>query len=197
LEVLHLENNFLDQLPLDFNKLIKLRCLFLANNMFTTVPTVIGSMESLFMLSFKSNSLESLPGESLHPNIAWLILTDNKLATLPAEIGHLKKLRKLMLAGNQLCHLPSEMSNCTSLELIRLSANSFSALPDWLFSLPNLAWLGLGGNPISSLPNYNHPLLVSSTEVALGNLLGEGASGYVYEGTWSNANKQTEVAVIF
>jgi Leucine-rich repeat (LRR) protein len=82
----------------------QLRILFFANNAFKTIPLVLGKMKSLYMLSFKSNQLETIDAQSLSESVGWLILTDNNFAEVPPSIGRLTKLRKLMLAGNQVAH---------------------------------------------------------------------------------------------
>ena len=84
--------------------------------------------------------------------LRWLILTDNAIDALPADIGDCSRLQKLMLAGNRLRTLPAEMAACRALELVRLSANRLDALPDWLLRLPRLAWLATAGNPFGAAP---------------------------------------------
>jgi Leucine-rich repeat (LRR) protein len=99
------------------------------------------------MIGFKANQIRTVPAAALPAGLRWLILTDNKLTELPAEIGHCQQLQKLMLAGNRLSDLPPEMAACTRLELLRIAANRFTALPEWLLSLPRLCWLAYAGNP--------------------------------------------------
>jgi hypothetical protein len=58
------------------------------------------------MIGFKSCRLHTVPDAALPPTLRWLILTDNRIETLPAGIGRCTGLRKLALAGNRLaaCH---------------------------------------------------------------------------------------------
>lgn len=146
LESLNLGGNQLCTLPQEFSCFQKLRVLFFASNRFEYIPEVLGVLSSLFMLSFKSNRLRTVSPMSLSPSVGWLILTDNRIEVLPASIGTLLGLRKLMLSGNRLSSLPHELMQCRELELVRLACNDLAELPLWLLNLPKLAWLAFAGN---------------------------------------------------
>ena len=94
LEFLNLGHNQLSRLPHDFHRLVKLKILFFLRNNFTTVPLVLQQMKALYMVSFKSNSVRTVPEDFFNSKITWLILTDNKIAELPSSIG------KLISSGN-------------------------------------------------------------------------------------------------
>jgi len=149
------------------------------------------------MVSFKSNQVASVGEHALPPKLRWLILTDNKIEKLPASLGSLSHLQKLMLAGNRLSSLPESMASCKNLELIRLSANQLTRLPPWLFALPRLSWLAYAGNPLCSAPATAKPVLpeIDWAELTLGETLGEGASGVIYQGLWTTKLGQKEVAI--
>ena len=112
LEVLNLGGNSISRLTDSIMALQKLRILFFAQNCFTEIPSVLGKLSSLYMLSFKSNKVSLIPEESLSEGLGWLILTDNKISALPSSIGKLTGLRKLMLAGNDITCLNNELRNC-------------------------------------------------------------------------------------
>lgn len=190
LEILDLSGNDLTSLPDDLVRLKNLRVLFASNNRFETMPPVLGCCANVSMLGFRANGMRVLPPESLPPRLRWLILTDNKLETLPAEFGRRADLQKLMLAGNRLSSLPVEMAGCSKLELLRIAANRFEALPDWLLSLPRLSWLSYSGNPFcesleaKALADTPVPA-IPWTALQLGPKLGEGASGVIYRSSLS------------
>ena len=194
LEILDLSGNALSSLPDDLNRLHKLRILFCSSNQFTHVPEVLGECQNLSMIGFKANQIKHIP-ESAIPTQAlrWLILTDNAIKTLPASVGDCRHMQKLMLAGNQLGRLPESLANCKNLELLRISANQLESLPDWLFSLPKLSWLAYAGNPFcnqienSLLANRNIPQ-IDWHALHLQQLLGEGASGLIYQALWETKN---------
>lgn len=184
LEILDLSGNALTSLPDDLPRLHKLRIVFCSDNLFTTLPAVLGSCPELSMIGFKANRIRSVPAQALAPKLRWLTLTDNAIEALPEEIGDCVHLQKLMLAGNRLTALPDSLARCTNLELLRISANHLSALPAWLQDLPRLSWLACAGNP------FNETREVAALDGAgmahidwsrlqIGRQLGEGASGVI------------------
>jgi len=193
LEILDLSGNHLSALPEDFPRLKKLRVLFVSNNEFEVVPTILAECPALSMVGFKANRITTLAENALPKDIRWLILTDNKIKTLPISMGQHIQLQKLMLAGNQISALPVEMENCKKLELLRISANNFKTLPEWLFQLPRLAWLAFAGNPCSEKKEIPTSLPeVHWHELELGERIGEGASGLISKAFWK---QDSEVAV--
>ncbi|WP_322033758.1 leucine-rich repeat-containing protein kinase family protein [Paraburkholderia sp. J76] len=188
LEVLDLSGNALTSLPHDLPRLRKLRILFASNNPFTELPPVLGECESLSMIGFKANRIRHVSGGALPPQLRWLILTDNDVDALPPEIGERPNLQKLMLAGNRLRSLPETMAACSRLELLRIAANRLDALPDWLLHLPRLAWLAYAGNPLNAMREQMALAHAPSPDIdwhtlALGQTLGEGASGVTHRAT--------------
>ena len=201
LEILDLSGNALSSLPDDLDRFAKLRILFCSSNEFTEMPAVLGKCPSLSMIGFKANQITHIPKEAIPTkNLQWFIVTDNALTEVPAALGQCKKLQKLMLAGNQLTTLPASMANCEALELLRISANQFHELPQWLFNLPNLTWLAYAGNPFSTAIEAAHMqqqkvLKIDWSELTLGQVLGQGASGTSYQADWQHDSKVEAVAV--
>nr|WP_277422399.1 leucine-rich repeat-containing protein kinase family protein [Vibrio ichthyoenteri] len=108
-------------------------------------------------------------------------------------MGRLYRLQKLALAGNKLTSLPASMANCQRLELARLSANAFVDLPNWLFGLPKLSWLAIDGNPLNTQAGEfsvkaSHLTtsipLIKLEDIALEEVIGQGASGIIYRAKW-------------
>ena len=185
LEILDLSGNALSTLPDDLPRLHKLRIIFCSDNLFTTLPAVLGSCPALDMIGFKANRIDHVPAAALPPKLRWLTLTDNAIESMPDELGKCSQLQKLMLAGNCLSHLPATLAACRRLELVRIAANRFTALPDCLLSLPCLSWLAYAGNPFTEAREL---AALAGTAVAgvawqrleLAQQLGEGASGVIY-----------------
>lgn len=189
LEVLDVSDNALNDLPEALAACTRLHTVFASNNRFTHLPPVLGRLPALDTLGFKANQIAQVPAESLAPTLRWLILTDNRIAELPATLARCTRLQKLMLAGNRLTQLPPGLGALQRLELIRLSANRFAkvadALPPELLALPNLAWLAHGGNPYALAAEARAGQADASPHIAwsrlrLQGLLGEGASGHIH-----------------
>jgi hypothetical protein len=195
LEILDLSFNNLRELPADFGKLKKLKILFCSENLFTVLPEVLADCPLLDIVGFKANRIEKVPARALNANIRWLILTNNKITELPAQIGDCTRMQKLMLAGNRLKELPVELNNCHNLALLRISANQLSALPQWLLSMPKLSWLAFSGNLFNVKPELNAIPFIDHQELEIGQKLGEGASGIISKASWRGKQEEKEVAV--
>ena len=196
LTMLDLSGNRLRSLPDDLPRLRALRTLFCSNNRFETLPDVLGACPALDLVGFKANAIERVPADALSPNLRWLILSDNRIQAMPESLGACSRLRKMGLAGNRLTALPAGIARCESLELTRLSANRFErledALPDGLLALPRLTWLAYAGNPFNAAQEARAleatPIAaIPWTELQLGELLGEGASGRIWSARWHPA----------
>ena len=188
LEVLDLSGNQLTTLPDELTRFTQLRIVFASNNPFTELPRVLGRMPQLEMVGFKACQIRDVPADSLPPQLRWLILTDNQIGELPETLGERPRLQKLMLACNQLSALPDSLAQCDKLELLRISGNRFTALPAVVLQLPALAWLAIAGNPMTQKSEQlalagSAPAAISYQDLAIQNLLGEGASGHIYRAT--------------
>jgi hypothetical protein len=196
LQMLDLSGNRLRALPDDLPRLRALRILFCSSNPFETLPAVLGGCQQLDIVGFKANAIERVPPESIPANLRWLILSDNRIESLPETLGACHRLQKLALAGNRLATLPAGLARCERLELIRLSANRFAtladALPSGLLALPRLAWLACAGSPFNAAQEARAlettPIAhVPWHELAMGALLGQGASGHIHAARWRPA----------
>eukprot|EP00956_Cyclotella_meneghiniana_P007671 scaffold10284_cov61-Cyclotella_meneghiniana.AAC.6 len=196
LKKLDLNGSDLSTLPPSIDALQTLEILFLSENKFESFPSVFGKLSNLRMLSLRGNKLTELSTSNLPKHsLVWLILTNNRIKRMDPNIGELKRLRKLMLSHNELSSIPPEISGCTNLELIRLANNQINCeLPREFLCLPKLAWISLAGNPISHCPKTKEKeipkLSVSYDETSV---LGCGASGTVYSGTYNDKNVAVKI----
>ncbi|KAF7871685.1 hypothetical protein EAF04_003792 [Stromatinia cepivora] len=196
LEILDLSNNPLSRLPKDIHRLHKLKVAFFSDCNFTTFPKELAQCRSLEMIAFKNNGMTTVPEGAFPRKLRWLILTNNKIESLPKSIGQCHRLQKCMLAGNRLTTLPDEMSYCRKLGLLRLSANNIAQLPTWLLSLPELSFLSFSGNPCTP-SNEDNPILddIAWTDLEVHQLLGEGASGIISKSVWKSPTSEKDVAI--
>ncbi|PZR05024.1 MAG: protein kinase [Archangium gephyra] len=192
LEELSLSNNRLTSLPPRLVELRRLKRLFCSGNPFETVPDVLGQLPALEMIGFKSCALTDVPAAALPPRLRWLILTDNRLTSLPEALGNCTRMQKLALAGNQLTSLPGSFTKLTSLELLRISANRFTSFPTALLSLPKLSWLAFAGNPFCVRPQVR-TRSISWRALSLHEVLGQGASGVISRATFEGHDVAVKV----
>lgn len=200
LEILDLSGNCLSSLPDDLPRLGRLRIVFCSDNQFTELPEVLGQCPQLDMIGFKANRIRRVPAGALPPKLRWLILTDNAIEQLPDEIGRCDQLQKLMLAGNQLRELPASLANCSRIELLRISANRLSQLPDWLLAMPRLSWLAYAGNPFGAgrelaAQDAAPDGAIGWAQLRVRQVLGEGASGVIYQADEISGESPRSVAV--
>ena len=156
LEELDLSGTGLSSLPANLGPALpKLTSALFSNCNFRVFPRELASCPNLELVVFRDNAMEELPEDALPPRLRSLILTNNRLASLPASIGRCDELQECMLAGNQLRDLPPEMALCKKLSALRLSVNRLSTLPRWLLGLPELAFLSFASNPCCTPPTAN------------------------------------------
>ena len=194
IEILDMSHGELTTLSAHVAQLSELKIVFFSHNPLTELHVALALCPNLLLLGLKSCHLSAIEENTLPPSLRWLILTDNKLSTLPASIGQLTQLQKLSLAGNQLAHLPIAMQACRNLELIRLGANNFTTIPHWLLELPRLAWYG-GVN--QQKPEGASPGIVEIpyTELTFAAMLGSSPSSEVWEALWNSAGENVAVKI--
>mmetsp|Transcript_37202 Transcript_37202/g.68911 ORF Transcript_37202/g.68911 Transcript_37202/m.68911 type:complete len:558 (-) Transcript_37202:59-1732(-) len=194
LKKLDLNNNNLTDLPGEMGVLTSLEILFLSENKFEGIPKVIGELKNLRILSLKGNLLPELDSTHLPaPSLVWLIVTNNLIGKVHSNIGELKLLRKLMLSHNQIESVPGELGECTGLELLRLANNKISSMPLEVLTLPKLAWISLSGNPMSNPPKNIEKVIKQSEIKMQSKILGRGASGTVYQGTYNGKDVAVKI----
>lgn len=191
LEILDIGGNQLRDLPDSLSCFRKLRVLFASGNPMTEFPSMLNKMPSLEMIGFKACQIRHVPENSLPPHLRWLILTDNQLERLPESIGCCQNLQKLMLSCNRLDSLPMSLAHCSKLEMLRIASNRFERVPEPVFQLPSLSWLALAGNPITQkneqyVNDMYGPQAYSYQSMQLHELLGEGASGHIYQASYGD-----------
>jgi hypothetical protein len=182
LQVLNLSGNQLTDLPADLHRLEHLQIIFCSNNPFTRLPEALGRCEQLFFVGFKSCQIVEVSPRALPPRLRSLVLTDNRIESLPEELGQFEHLQKLMMAGNRLTSLPASLASCERLELVRIAANRMRQLPDWLLNMPALAWLAFAGNPLHDAHIEEPIRQIPWSQLTLHDVLGEGASGVIHRG---------------
>lgn len=184
IEVLDMSHNQLTHLPDDLARFSHMRVGFFSGNPLGEVPRVLADCEQLALVGLKSCGITDMRPNSLPANIKGIILTDNQLTMLPPTIGaEYPSLKKLMLTGNRLQTLPESLSSHENLELLRVAANGMSSAPEWLKELPSLAWYSDAGNPMHGTHETVSTQEYRADDIAFGELLGESSKNQVYQAT--------------
>lgn len=195
IEFLDASQGQLEELPDDFCRLSRLKTAFFSLNQFREFPKVLRHCRDLDIVGFKSCKIEHVPEGALPQSLRWLILTDNRIARLPDDIGSLALLQKLALAGNQLTSVPESLCCCRSLELLRLGANRIQhTLPSALYDLSRLAWFCDSGNMYSvEQVSQRSPTLMRREELLLGERIGGSPTSQVFQGTILSTGERVAV----
>mmetsp|Transcript_9489 Transcript_9489/g.25580 ORF Transcript_9489/g.25580 Transcript_9489/m.25580 type:complete len:511 (-) Transcript_9489:150-1682(-) len=77
-----------------------------------------------------------------------LILSKNRIPTVPPEVSQLCSLRTLKLDCNAITHIPPEIGMLSELQLLDLSSNNLAAVPLELGTLYMLKYVNLLDNPL-------------------------------------------------
>lgn len=101
-----------------------------------------------------SEKLTSFPLEilSLADSLEILDLSNNKLASLPAELIQLQKLKIIFASNNSFETLPEVLGQCVNLEMVGFKSNKINQVPENSLP-PKLRWLILTDNHIETLPD--------------------------------------------
>ncbi|MGQ2839761.1 leucine-rich repeat domain-containing protein, partial [Leptospira interrogans] len=81
-----------------------------------------------------------------------LILSEQKLTTLPKKIEQLKNLQMLDLCYNQFKTVPKKIEQLKNLQMLDLCYNQFKTVPKKIGQLKNLQVLNLSSNQLTTLP---------------------------------------------
>ena len=147
---LNLSDNNLQVLPPELGQLDKLSALSLNNNQLKEWPTDMDPMSSLGVLSLSGNQFEELPTTLISslPWLRYLDLSNNKLQSLPPEIGQLRNLSSLDLAQNQLTTISDEIGQLEKLRRLDLAQNQLTTIPDEIGLLQRLSYFYIEDNPL-------------------------------------------------
>lgn len=107
------------------------------------------------VLDVSNQGLTEFPKEILkYTLIKKLVLSNNNLKTLPAEIGELVNLEELYLDHNQLDGaIVAEIRKMPKLRILDASHNNMTGIPAEIGQLRNLEILDYGNNFLDTMPN--------------------------------------------
>ncbi|CAM1332728.1 LRCH3 (predicted), partial [Pycnogonum litorale] len=146
-----LSKNRLSELPEEvcrFSCLEKLNCY---HNVIRILPDSVLYLQCLTYLNLSRNQLTTIPTVLCRLPLEVLLLNNNKLVSLPEEIGNLHMLMDLDISCNEISYLPPQIQNLESLKSLNMRRNLLQELQPGVSKL-NLVRLDISGNKISVLP---------------------------------------------
>ncbi|XP_054838040.1 DISP complex protein LRCH3 isoform X1 [Eublepharis macularius] len=146
-----LSRNRLTELPAEACLFVSLESLNLYQNCIRYIPEAILNLQSLTFLNISRNQLSTLPVHLCSLPLKVLIASNNKLVSLPEEIGHLRQLMELDVSCNEIQTVPPQIGNLDSLRDFNIRRNHLVHLPDELAELP-LIRLDFSCNKITTIP---------------------------------------------
>ncbi|NXV42743.1 LRCH1 protein, partial [Uria aalge] len=131
-----LSKNRLTEVPTELCHFVSLETLNLYHNCIKIIPDAIVNLQMLTYLNLSRNQLSSLPACLCGLPLKVLIASNNKLGTLPEEIGQLKQLMELDVSCNEITALPQQIGQLKSLKELNVRRNYLEVLPQELVQLP-------------------------------------------------------------
>lgn len=148
---LDLSRNRFCELPEEVASFSFMETLLLYHNSIRSLSASIKSLTSLTYLDLRSNQLTALPREVCFLPLQVLLVSNNRLTSLPDDLGRMERLTDLDASYNQLTTLPARIGDLRSLRSFSLRSNQLMYLPRELTYL-SLVSLDVSSNRISSLP---------------------------------------------
>ncbi|XP_071486658.1 caspase-2-like [Diadema antillarum] len=154
---LNLNVNKLSELPEEFGALKHLKWLYLETNLFEHFPDVLCELKELIRLYLSDNSLKLIPRDICKlTNLRWLDLSDNSFWEFPLGLcdKSLSNLERLVLNNNKLTYLPAQIAVLRGLKVFHLNGNQLEWLPQSICNLEKIEDLQLTNNHVKILPAY-------------------------------------------
>ncbi|XP_032027878.1 DISP complex protein LRCH3 isoform X9 [Hylobates moloch] len=146
-----LSRNRLSEIPTEACHFVSLENLNLYQNCIRYIPEAILNLQALTFLNISRNQLSTLPVHLCNLPLKVLIASNNKLVSLPEEIGHLRHLMELDVSCNEIQTIPSQIGNLEALRDLNIRRNHLVHLPEELAELP-LIRLDFSCNKITTIP---------------------------------------------
>ncbi|XP_066182016.1 DISP complex protein LRCH3 isoform X3 [Sylvia atricapilla] len=146
-----LSRNRLSELPAEACHFVSLETLNLYQNCIRYIPEAVLNLQSLTFLNISRNQLSTLPVHLCSLPLKVLIASNNKLVSIPEEIGLLRQLTELDVSCNEIQTIPPQIGNLESLRDLNVRRNNLVRLPEELAELP-LIRLDFSCNKITTIP---------------------------------------------
>uniref|UniRef100_A0A8C2XB41 Leucine rich repeats and calponin homology domain containing 3 n=1 Tax=Cyclopterus lumpus TaxID=8103 RepID=A0A8C2XB41_CYCLU len=146
-----MSRNRLSELPLDVCLFVSLESLNLYQNCLRSLPETLLNLQALTYLNLSRNQLTVLPVVVCSLPLKVLIACNNKLVSLPEEVGQLRHLTELDVSCNEIQTLPCQVGQLEALRDLNIRRNHLVRLPPELADLP-LVRLDFSCNKVTCIP---------------------------------------------
>ncbi|XP_067404088.1 leucine-rich repeat and calponin homology domain-containing protein 2 isoform X2 [Emydura macquarii macquarii] len=146
-----LSKNRFTEIPTDVWLFAPLETLNLYHNCIKSIPEAIKNLQMLTYLNISRNLLAALPKYLFDLPLKVLVVSNNKLVSIPEEIGKLRDLMELDISSNEIQVLPQQIGKLQSLRELNIRRNNLHVLPDELGDLP-LVKLDFSCNKVTEIP---------------------------------------------
>lgn len=146
-----LSRNRLSEIPMEACHFVSLESLNLYQNCIRYIPEAVLNLQALTFLNISRNQLSTLPVHLCNLPLKVLIASNNKLVSLPEEIGQLRHLTELDVSCNEIQTVPSQIGNLEALRDFNVRRNHLLRLPEELAEVP-LIRLDFSCNKITAIP---------------------------------------------
>ncbi|TKS80508.1 Leucine-rich repeat and calponin -like proteiny domain-containing protein 3 [Collichthys lucidus] len=146
-----LSRNRLSELPPEVCLFVSLESLNLYQNCLRSLPDSLINLQALTYLNLSRNQLSVLPAVVCSLPLKVLIACNNKLVSLPEELGQLRHLTELDVSCNEIQTLPAQVGQLETLRDLNIRRNHLVRLPPELADLP-LVRLDFSCNKVTSIP---------------------------------------------
>lgn len=111
------------------------------------------------LIDLRNEGLKDFPKAILeHPNLKVILLNENNIGSIPANIKSMSKLIRINLAGNNISTIPIEIGELAKIEHIDLSWNFIDSIPQNLILNKNMQSIDLSWNELNRIPNFIYKL---------------------------------------
>ncbi|GAB1300214.1 DISP complex protein LRCH3 [Apodemus speciosus] len=151
-----LSRNRLSEIPMEVCHFVSLESLNLYQNCIRYIPEAVLNLQALTFLNISRNQLSTLPVHLCDLPLKVLIASNNRLVSLPEEIGRLRHLTELDVSCNEIQTVPSQIGNLEALRDFNVRRNHLVRLPEELAEVP-LIRLDFSCNKVTVIPVcYRH-----------------------------------------
>ncbi|XP_022809943.1 uncharacterized protein LOC111346958 [Stylophora pistillata] len=148
------------------------RSLYLSGHSLHELPAALFELTELEELFLSENKLTTIP-ENMGKlnNLTVLIVRRNQLSVFPTSLTQLKKLKELNIRDNKLTTIPDGIGEMVELEGLELSFNQLTVLSPAIKQLKKLKWLDISHNNLTTIPDAIGEMVELGRLVLSGNQL--------------------------